>query len=101
MKLSKSAHTQIVKLKCPLCGSLIRLSRVERHRNRHHPESSLKVLQAKIRAALENGTLDYSIIQFDGATPMRSSTEAFEAGRKKGYTGPPLRGGAIELGKKK
>lgn len=33
MKLSKSAHTRIVKLKCPSCGSLIRLNRVERNRN--------------------------------------------------------------------
>lgn len=91
----------MVKLNCPECGKIFRLNRLIRHRNKCHPDTSVKELKMRIRAAAECNALQYSVIRFDGPTPMKSATQAFEAGRKKGYAGPPLRGGAVELGKKR
>jgi hypothetical protein len=99
MKRSVAARTMVVWLQCPLCGSRIPLNRLRRHRNRAHPAIPIKALERAIESSLANGTLKHEII--GGGTTIKSSTQAFEAGRKMGYYGGPLRGGAVELGKRR
>ena len=71
--MKKVAHDESIAVwfSCPLCGNRFSAARIERHRNRRHPELSLAGLQAVIEEALRKRSLRYEII---GGTPFNGTS---------------------------
>jgi hypothetical protein len=100
-KNSKEKKTKQVEIVCPLRDTRFKLTRIQRHVNKNHPDISLTELENAIEEGLKNGTLQYKVTLYDGLTKTRSGTRAV-AGRKhdKGGVRGIVLGGAIELGKR-
>ncbi len=95
-------ETWEVDIVCPLCGIKTRLNKIQRHRNRRHPEYSSKDYEALILEEFAKGN---SLIDTKRAVKGHADAEATKALMKrkkysKRITGV-VSGGAVELGKKR
>jgi hypothetical protein len=91
-----------IDVKCPLCSGTFRMDRLQRHRNRKHPEVSAKDFEAALMAAAEN---DLSLLNTKRAVTSAADAAGTKAiVRAKKYNKRVteiVSGGAIELGKRK
>lgn len=91
-----------VDVTCPLCGGKFRLNRINRHKNRKHPDLSVNYIKKAIKDAHDNGqgVLDGRRI-VNGGKIWSAGNATRERGKTSLGVTSMVRGGAVGLGKKR
>ena len=91
-----------VDIKCPLCGAKVRLNRIEKHRNRKHPDISSEEFEAELVRSVSSDPSTVDTKRVVRSAADANGTKALMQARNltKRVTSV-ISGGAIELGKRK